>query len=285
MQHTRFYVYGLQRSGTNFVEQALERTFSEFRRSGAATGNVKHPLWKHSINVPEELPTDAPVIVVFKSINNWIESIIDRQTMDYLDTQTHYTPQPGDQIVDAFIEKRNNLRAVQFSVQQLCKTWVHFHQQWLSAAQTHNIVYIQYEDLLTDKLEEIVQQANKKLGLDPIDWQFEKNKPARYTNRFTTARAQRYIDGQYTLTPTQQGYAKTIKSQIPTQVLLDLQAQKLGPSIPKQVYNAYLDTGQIQPYYLQQLAHKIQLGAQPDAMDMSLYRDFASSIEALLRGE
>ena len=283
MKHSKFYVYGLQRSGTNFVEQALERTFSQFHRSSSATGSVEAALWKHSIDVPAKLPTNAPVIVVFKSINNWIESIIDRQTMDYLDTQTHYAPQPGDQLINSFIEHRNKLRPAQFSIQQLCKTWIHFHQQWLNAAQTHNIVYIQYEDLLTDKLEEITQQAAQKLGLNQTSWQFEKNKPARYTNRFTTDRAQRYIDGQYQYTASQTQYAKTIQSQIPTQLLVDLQTAKLGNSVPKQVYNDYLDTGQIEPYYLNQLAYKIQLGVTPDAVDMSLYNSFASQIEALLR--
>ena len=65
-----FHVFGLQRSGTTFLEKLLLQNF-QCKLSG------EH--WKHSI---ERVTTDCPTFVIFKNPYTWIESIMFREHAD-----------------------------------------------------------------------------------------------------------------------------------------------------------------------------------------------------------
>lgn len=64
------HVFGLQRSGTTFLEKLLTQNF-QCKLSG------EH--WKHSI---ERVPTYSPTFVIFKNPYTWIESIMFREHAD-----------------------------------------------------------------------------------------------------------------------------------------------------------------------------------------------------------
>lgn len=276
-----FRVYGLQRSGTNFIEQAVERAYPDFGHSQATVG-WPDPAWKHSIEPPAHLPTDQPIIIVYKSIYNWIDSILNRQVMDYLKTQKHYPVLDTDYIVKSASKANRKAEIFSFSIDQLCKTWVHFHQHYLPLLRTHQAVLIQYEDLLTSKRDSIVQQLSNQFNW-PHPIQFEDNEPARYTDRFDDQKKLRYLQGQWNPHLDQLRYDHIIQDYIPLDLLKQLQQHKLGKVIPTPVWNDYIDHGQVHPYYLEEIVYRIKIGLDLSPLQAALYPQNATWIEARLQ--
>lgn len=64
------HVFGLQRSGTTFLEKLLSQNFQ---------CKLSSEHWKHSI---ERVPTHSPTFVIFKNPYTWIESIMFREHAD-----------------------------------------------------------------------------------------------------------------------------------------------------------------------------------------------------------
>lgn len=277
-----FWVYGLQRSGTNFIEQAVERTYPEFGHSPTATSGYPSPYWKHSIEPAADLPQNEPIIIVYKSIYNWIDSILNRQVMDYLKTQTHYPVLDTDYIVKSASKARRKKEIFSFSIDQLCKTYTHFYQHYLPLLRTHQAVLIQYEDLLTSKRDSIIQQLSQHFNWDrPI--QFEDNEPARYTDRFDDQKKLHYLQGQWNPHIDQLRYNHIIQDYIPLELLKDLQQYKLGKPIPNPVWNDYIDHGQVHPYYLEEIVYRIKIGLDLSPLQAALYPQNATWIEARLK--
>jgi hypothetical protein len=276
-----FFVYGLQRSGTNFVEQALQNTYG-FGRSGAATNRSKHPHWKHAIEPAQDLPKDVPIIIIYKSIYNWIESITTRQVMDYLRTQTHYPVLDTDYIIKSEAkDKKVKLR--EFSIDQMCKTYNHFYSHYLPLLQTHNAALIQYEDLLTSKRAQIEHQLIDQLGLEQKEWIWPQQ-AARYTDQFTKDRAQSYLAGQWLPKPEQAPYAHIIEDVVDQTLEGKLYQAKTGPQLPEPIWNQWIDRGQVSEYYLHQLVWQLKRGLPLSPMMASLYPDHAAWIELQLMG-
>lgn len=277
-----FRVYGLQRSGTNFIEQGIERAYPEWGVSKAATKFHPNPEWKHAIEPPANLPQNEAIIIVFKSIYNWIESITERQVMDYLKTQTHYPILDTDYIVESYSKAVRKPQKFSFSIDQLCKTYTHFYTHWLPLVDTGQAVLIQYEDLLTSKRDSILTQLQNHFNW-PHPIELEDATPARYTDTFTTDRAQQYLQGQWNPLPQQQAYKHIIKDIIPIELSQQLQTVKLGLQIPPQVHNDWIDYGTISEYYLLEIVYRISHSLPLSAIQVGLYSQQASLIEALLR--
>lgn len=282
IEMAQFYVYGLQRSGTNFIEQGIETTYPKLGRSGAATKFHPNPLWKHSIEPAVDLPKDKPIIIAFKSIYNWIDSIVNRQVMDYLKTQTHYPILPNDYTLKSYSKSVRKPQLFEFSIDQLCKTYTHFYQSWLPIISTHQAVLIQYEDLLTSKRQDILQQISKHFNWDkPIELQ--DHKPARYTDQFDNNKKLHYLQGQWNPHLDQLRYNHIIEDLVPADLLQDLQSHKLGKPIPSPVWDDYIDHGQVHPYYLEEIVYRIKIGLDLSPLQAALYPQNAAWIEARLK--
>ena len=278
----RFWVYGLQRSGTNFIEQAVERTYPKWGKSRAATHFHPSPYWKHSIAPAADLPKDQPIIIISKSVHNWIDSIVNRQVMDYLKTQTKYPILDTDHLIEGTTLEAYIPQKFTFSVEQMVKTWNEFHRNWLPLLDTHQAVFIQYEDLLTSKREGIIQELQTKLELEePLI--FEDSKPARYTKSFDIRRVLQYLHGQWNPLPNQLQYDHIIQDSLDRGVVHASQYLKLGPALPDAVIEDYVDNNQVNNYYLQEIAYKIRFGLPLSPHQVAIYGSNSAVIEALLR--
>lgn len=76
-----FYIFGLQRSGTTYVEKCLTTNFDMQVVNGPGS-------WKHRWPIPTEFPNHQESIkfVVTKNPYTWVESIIYRGSADLLET-------------------------------------------------------------------------------------------------------------------------------------------------------------------------------------------------------
>lgn len=146
-----YFIFGLQRSGTNYLEQLINQNFKG-RRS-----NKVNRSWKHSIDMPKQYDLSKPTLIIHKNPYMWIESICLRNTVDWLKTQKTYPAQEGSNEL--------KLGPNQINVENLAKTYKHFHNTWVWNNKTCKLYQvIKYEDLLVDqKRVQILSQIEKEL--------------------------------------------------------------------------------------------------------------------------
>ena len=151
-----YYIFGLQRSGTNFVEELIKLNYGHRKINNAA-------IWKHSV-IPPEIENDTPLILIHKNPYTWIESICFRNEVDWKKKQTNY-------IITN--ESDEDLKAGKngYSVKVLAQAYNDFHINWYERIKTANAYIIKYEDLLekegTDRL---ISDLNSK-----FNWKNSKN--------------------------------------------------------------------------------------------------------------
>lgn len=131
----RFYIFGLQRSGTNYLQSLVEKNY--FTR---CANNQKH-VWKHSISIPKRLSPTLPVFVIHKSPYTWVESLAFRNDVDWKKTQKTYLDW----------DNSNRIGPNKLNIKDLCETYNHFYNTWLSEFHSKNKIVVRYEDLLDIK--------------------------------------------------------------------------------------------------------------------------------------
>lgn len=158
----KFRHYGLQRSGTYYLEGLMYRYFEVWCRNGGSG-----PKWKHSLEMAP-LEEDIFYLAIAKNPYLWIESIAYRSPMDYIKRQTLYPAQ----------EKGCNVGKHNINIVNAAKTWNHFYQNW--ASQSKEKVYLmRYEDLLKDR-DSILSEIQMKFGLE------RRENPLSYKTKETT---------------------------------------------------------------------------------------------------
>ena len=131
-------MFGLQRSGTNFLEHLLKNNYSARKR------NATSSAWKHSVNDPTSgWQKKLPQLIIYKNPYTWIESVATRNKVDWLKTQKTY---PADEDIDNDLQVGEN----SFNVVNLAKTYRDFHTNWLDREDLPLYKAIKYEDLLDD---------------------------------------------------------------------------------------------------------------------------------------
>lgn len=125
----KFYIFGLQRSGTTFLENLITLNFH-------ATVANKEGSWKHSLKKPSDLE-DHKLLCVFKNPYTWLESIMFRDPADLLVTATDYnlTDNSGYTMGHDSVNLEN-----------LCRLYVDYCAEW---SETKDL--IKYEDLLVQE--------------------------------------------------------------------------------------------------------------------------------------
>jgi len=138
MQKNFYYMWGIQRSGTNFLEQLLKTNYQAHKRNAAKSA------WKHSIDDPiDGWSRSLPNFVIHKNPYTWVESIATRNTVDWLKTQTTY---PATDDIDSELQ----LGDKKLNIVNLAKTYKHFYDNWLDRTDLKLYMVIRYEDLLID---------------------------------------------------------------------------------------------------------------------------------------
>jgi len=164
----KFRHYGLQRSGTNFLEGLMYRYFEVWcRNSGSG------PNWKHSLDMAS-FEDNMFYLVIAKNPYSWIESIAFRNPMDYIEKQKLYPAR--EPISDDLIAGPNNINVV-----NAAKTWNHFYNNWKQFEGYKNVYFMKYEDLLIEeKQKSILDDIQKKFG---CEW---RNNPLSYKKTETS---------------------------------------------------------------------------------------------------
>lgn len=133
-----YYAFGLQRSGTNFIESLFKLNYAEHTWNSQRFGS-----WKHSINIPKSYIFQIPTVIIHKNPYTWIESIAMRNHVDWLKMQTSY---PADEPTDPELQ----VGPYHMNVTNLARTYRHFHLNWLDRFEIPKYIVIRYEDLLVD---------------------------------------------------------------------------------------------------------------------------------------
>ena len=142
-----FYIFGMQRSGTNYFCELLDLNFS------AEMLNPGQRAWKHSIDLPTKWDSDKPTIVIHKNPYTWVESIVCREKRDWDKTQLTYPSSEVHENTDLMYEGMN--------IENIARTWRHFHDTWFSI----DAMVVQYEKLLVEETrEQILEDIVDRFG-------------------------------------------------------------------------------------------------------------------------
>lgn len=138
-----YFLFGLQRSGTNYLESLIKMNFETVKK------NRSHKSWKHSIDIPKGIIAEknTDLVIIHKNPYMWAESILFRNQVDWVKTQKTYDPLEEGPYMLGIGKNKLNLSSV-------IKTWVHFHESWLFNSMERKTFIVRYEDLLHDEFRE-----------------------------------------------------------------------------------------------------------------------------------
>ena len=125
----KFYIFGLQRSGTTFLENLITLNFDVSVANSEGT-------WKHLLKVPEKLENHK-VFCIFKNPYTWLESIIFRDPADILVTAKEY-----DLTNSGYIIGHDSV-----NLYELCRLYNNYVLNWSNS----QAELVRYEDLLDEQ--------------------------------------------------------------------------------------------------------------------------------------
>ena len=184
----KYFDFGLQRSGTNFLELLIQSNFGGQRQNRHNAG------WKHYIDPPELWVGQHPTFLIYKNPYTWVESICFRNTVDWIKTQRKYPALEGPAV--------NKLGPKGINVEQLAITYNHWYQQWIEnpkpSANYDNVVIIRYEDLLREgKRNNILSGIEAKFNTKrkkPNSWIIPQMGKVSQSRDYHKDREQYYLD-------------------------------------------------------------------------------------------
>lgn len=182
-----YFDFGLQRSGTNFIETIINRNFNGKRQ------NRNNASWKHFIDPPDGWTAQHPTFLIYKNPYTWVESICFRNSVDWIKTQKTYPA----------LEGPVNLKAgpKSINVEALAKTYKHWHDKWIAepkaGANYENVVIIRYEDLLNNgKRDQVLTDIESKFNVKRKhqNWAIPNNGAVSQSKDYTKDREKYYIE-------------------------------------------------------------------------------------------
>lgn len=192
------YVFGLHRSGTNYLTSLLNVNFKKIIQVNS-DGNYT-PLWKHSVVVDSTIG-DYPTFVVYKNPYTWVESIIKRRQDDghNIMLASKYLPHYVDE--NRYIKTDSDLSYYdgKISFERLLNIYRQFHENWiLNFPKQNNLFVISYEDLLIkEKRDKILDIIGKKFNWDsPNNWLNLEPGTIPLSKDYSHERGEYYLNGK-----------------------------------------------------------------------------------------
>jgi len=192
------YVFGLHRSGTNYLTSLLNVNFKKIIQVNS-DGNYT-PLWKHSVVVDSTIG-DYPTFVVYKNPYTWVESIIKRRQDDghNIMLASKYLPHYVDE--NRYIKTDSDLSYYdgKISFERLLNIYRQFHENWiLNFPKQNNLFVISYEDLLIkEKRDKILDIIGKKFNWDsPNNWLNSEPGTIPLSKDYSHERGEYYLNGK-----------------------------------------------------------------------------------------
>ena len=205
----KHYTFGLQRSGTTFLDHLLKNTFSASWLNGPGT-------WKHSLEVPEEIKqTQETVLLIYKNPYTWTESVVFREPADMLVCFHDYGLQDSTDAEALAGHESINLR-------RLAALYALHAERWLALADKPNVLLLRYEDIVTYQgLERLRERL--PVSRNRVIWQVPEPGSLFMSEGFQDSMIEYYLNQQPVRLTAQQ--VAIVNSSIPDNVF-----EKLGYS-------------------------------------------------------
>ena len=152
--------------------------------------NRSHSCWKHHVTIPKGYDADVPTILLYKNPYTWIESLCDRNKVDWVKTQKLY---PADKATAPdMVSGKNN-----FDVTILAKAYRDWHHNWKSCAGTSKY-FISYERLLLPTERDIIlKEITNKYNLNVAkEWSIPKAGQVSQSKDYSLGRQEYYLKMQ-----------------------------------------------------------------------------------------
>jgi len=147
MYKTKFCIFGLQRSGTSFIEKLIALNFTCVISNGAN--------WKHSLDYVDTFTS----FNIYKNPYTWVESVIFRDPADILLTHPHLLSG----------ERSEKIGHDSVNLRELCKLYNTYCNNWL-----------EHDDVTVVKYEDIIQEKTRNVFLDSLLPIFESRNHGQY---------------------------------------------------------------------------------------------------------
>jgi hypothetical protein len=177
----KYYIWGLQRSGTNYLNTLVKQNFS------IKGFEQRDHCWKHSINIPEGFDPKNISLVIHKNPYTWVESLLYRRLVDFPRSQRTYPIYNGP-----------GLRIEGYNITNMAKTYLHFYNTW-AFNPIQNKYVVRYEDLLEqEKREQILEDIGNRFNLKRSRSEWFNPAPGRVilSSDYTSDRNKYYVSGQ-----------------------------------------------------------------------------------------
>lgn len=191
-----YHLFGLQRSGTNYLEQLIKSNFHATRKD--PRNNEWRNYWKHSIDIPNGFSKDKPTLIIYKNPYTWVESICLRRNVDWTRSQKTYPAKEGPEELRLGKESLN--------VENIAKTYKHFCNTWIwNKPQASKYIVIRYEDLLIENTREEIlseiqfprksdQWINPQRGKVSLSRDYDEQREQYYLSMKPTQLSNKHID-------------------------------------------------------------------------------------------
>lgn len=199
------YLFGLHRSGTNYLAKLLHMNFSKLKNLNTNLNFSEY--WKHSIKVPEKME-NVPIFVIYKNHLTWLESVIFRRENDG-EHIIRYTKIKDDILNQNRIIKTENdyiLSDKKISLNLITNCYKQFYENWVFSLKEEyrkNLILIKYEDLLLDnkrnnilnKITEILNWSEQRKYKKTENWINPEKGDVFLSNGYNDESEKYYIQG------------------------------------------------------------------------------------------
>ncbi len=195
------YVFGLQRTATNYVHSLLWKNFGAFAQQPSSS---EETLWKHTRSPNDamrEICSFSLIALVGKDPVMWADSLA-RKPMD-----AHKIFEGGDD------EPNISLYSKKVPLAQVVEVWNDYNRAWSEwVRKLDNIEPIKHEALIIDERREAwLDMIASKYNLDFLDTDKFDNKETPLSRKFTDAVKSAYLNQETEIiTKEQADYIRTL---------------------------------------------------------------------------
>jgi hypothetical protein len=158
-----FYIFGLHRSGTNFLTNLISQNYKNTIYKSSNTNFSDD--WKHSFK-GFLINDDSLKIVIYKNVNTWVESVLIRRPYDGHHIIKALEVQDNDKYITLqSMESKYFFIDGKISLSHIVESYVYFYENYLN--NDDNVIFVKYEDLLhKEGLERVMKKLGKKFEIE-----------------------------------------------------------------------------------------------------------------------